>query len=101
MSVSDVVVSKPGGVTTAESLSKNLPMIIVKPIPGQEQNNANYLTQKGAAIKIDDPKQINLIVEDLIENPLKLKQFSEAASLIGKPNASLDVANLLLRLSNV
>ena len=101
MSISSIVISKPGGVTTAESLSKKLPMIIVKPIPGQEQNNANYLTQKGAAIKIDDPKQINLIVEDLIENPLKLKQFSEAAALIGKPNASLDIANLLLQLSNV
>jgi processive 1,2-diacylglycerol beta-glucosyltransferase len=101
MSVSNVIVSKPGGVTTAESLSKKLPMIIVKPIPGQEQNNTDYLTQKGAAIKIDSPKQINSVVDDLVKDPFKLRQFSEAASLIAKPNASLDVANLLLQLSNV
>ena len=51
MGVSDLVITKPGGVTTAEALAKRLAMIIIKPIPGQEANNTAYLTKEGAAIK--------------------------------------------------
>jgi len=58
--MSDIIVTKPGGVTTAEVLARSLPMIIVKPIPGQEQSNTAYLTKEGAAIKLDRPKEINL-----------------------------------------
>ena len=61
MSISDIVVTKPGGLTTTESLASNLPMIIINPIPGQEEENAEFLESKGIAkwIKKDDnPKEI-------------------------------------------
>jgi processive 1,2-diacylglycerol beta-glucosyltransferase len=96
MSISNLLITKPGGVTTAEALTKKIPMIIVKPIPGQEANNASYLTEKKAAIRIDDPRQIYLIVEDLLKNTAKLDRMREAAQRISKPNASLDIARLLL-----
>jgi len=98
MSVTDILVTKPGGITTAEALTKKIPMIIVKPIPGQEANNAIYLTEKGAAIKTDEPDSINFIVDDLLSNPDKLKRLSESAASISKPNASMDIAKLLLDL---
>lgn len=98
MSVSDIIITKPGGITTAEALAKNIPMIIVRPIPGQEVSNTFYLTQMQAAIKIDRLNDITAIVEDLTANPAKLKSFSESARGIGKPNASLDIAKLLLNL---
>ena len=98
MDVSDIIITKPGGVTTAEVLAKHLPMIIVKPIPGQEANNAAYLTEKGAAIKIDNPRDINLVIEDLLANPQKLNKIRESITRITKPNASLDIAKLLLSL---
>jgi processive 1,2-diacylglycerol beta-glucosyltransferase len=98
MSVSDMIISKPGGVTTAEVLAKNLPMIIVKPIPGQEENNTAYLTEKGAAIRVDKPRKISLVVEELLKNPSKLKQVSDAQRCISKPNASLDIARLILQI---
>lgn len=98
MGISDMIISKPGGVTTAEVLAKRLPMIIVKPIPGQEENNTAYLTEKGAAIKVDDPKKINETVDTLLNNPQKLRDLSGAAARIGKPNASLEIARLLLGL---
>jgi processive 1,2-diacylglycerol beta-glucosyltransferase len=97
MAISNIIISKPGGVTSAEALAKHLPMIIVKPIPGQEVNNTAYLTEKEAAIKIDDPKKTNLIIEDLLSHPAKLGHLRESASRISKPNASLDIARLLLR----
>jgi processive 1,2-diacylglycerol beta-glucosyltransferase len=98
MSISNIIITKPGGVTTAEVLAKKIPMVIVKPLPGQEANNTAYLTEKGAAVKIDEAKKINSVIEDLLYNPGKLSRMRECASLISKPNASLDIARLLLEL---
>ena len=100
MYISDLVVSKPGGVTTSEVLAKGKPMIIIKPLPGQEANNTAYLTQKGAALKIEDPGKINLAVEELIKNPYKLNNLCERAKQISKPNSSMDIARLLLKMHN-
>lgn len=98
MGISDIIITKPGGITTAEALAKKIPMIIVKPIPGQEANNARYLTEKGVAIKLDRAKDINFVIEDLLRNPVRLNQMRQAAPQISKPNASLDIAKLLLNL---
>jgi processive 1,2-diacylglycerol beta-glucosyltransferase len=97
MSVADIIITKPGGITTAEALVKKLPMIIVRPLPGQEANNTAYLTKKGAAIKLDDPREINQVIEDILSDQAKLKAFSEAAGRISKPQASMDIAKLLLQ----
>ena len=98
MAVSDIIITKPGGVTCAELLAKHLAMLIVKPLPGQEANNTRYLTEKGAAIKIDEPVDINLVIEDLLAEPDKLRRLRESADCLSKPNASLDIAKLLLDL---
>ncbi len=98
MGIADVIITKPGGITTAEALAKGVPMIIVRPIPGQEANNTAYLIKKQAAIKIDRARDINLVIEDLLQNPVKLKHLARASISIGKPNASLDTARLLLNL---
>ena len=98
MSISDVIVTKPGWITTAEALTKALPMIIVHPIPGQEQNNTAYLIEKGAALRLDNPKDLNLTVEALLNDKDKLKKLSESAARISKPNAAIDAAQLLLSL---
>ncbi|MFA5089464.1 MAG: glycosyltransferase [Candidatus Omnitrophota bacterium] len=96
MDVSDVIITKPGGVTTAEALAKNLAMIIINPIPGQEASNTAYLTSQKAAIKVDDPKQIKEVINDLFSNHIKLKRLREQAALLSKPNASFDIAKFLL-----
>lgn len=101
MSVSDAVITKPGGITTAEALSKKIPMIIIKPIPGQEINNTMYLMSKGAAVKVDKPKAIASVIDELVRNPKRLLAMREAAGRISKPHASVDIARLLLKLSNV
>jgi processive 1,2-diacylglycerol beta-glucosyltransferase len=100
MFISDVVISKPGGVTTAEVLAKGKPMIIVKPLPGQEANNTAYLTEKGAAIKVVQPRKINTVIADLLRNPARLNHLSLCARRIGKPHASMDIARLILKLTH-
>lgn len=96
MNVSSMIITKPGGITTSEALAKNLPMLIIKPIPGQEANNTSYLTKEGAAVKVDRLEDINLIVDNLLADPERLKCLREAAIRISKPNASFDIARLLL-----
>jgi processive 1,2-diacylglycerol beta-glucosyltransferase len=98
MDISDIIISKPGGVTTAEVLAKRIPMVIVKPIPGQETSNAAYLTERQAAIRTEKPRQIHNLVEKLLEDKAKINQLRESAGRIGKPNASLDIAKLVLGL---
>lgn len=98
MSVADIIITKPGGITTSEALSKNLPMIIINPIPGQEASNADFLCQNNAALQVADPKRIYLTVERLLNNPAQLKSVRDAAAQISKPNASMDIARLLLEL---
>ena len=98
MSISDCIITKPGGITTAEALAKRLPMIIVRPIPGQEASNAQYLIEKGAAVKIDDPRDINITIEELLRGRQRLKHMRDIAHSMSKPHASLDIARLLLSL---
>lgn len=101
MSASDVIVTKPGGITASEAISKKLPVIIIRPIPGQEANNTAYLSAKGAAIKLDFPEDINLVIDDLASNPKKLDTLRQSCARISKPDASMDIAGLLLKLCNV
>ena len=98
MHISKVIISKPGGVTTAEVLSMGLPMVIVKPIPGQEINNTNFLTQKQAAVKVDKTKEVYQVIDDLLGNKVKLERLRAAGLKIAKPGASMDIAKLLLSL---
>jgi processive 1,2-diacylglycerol beta-glucosyltransferase len=79
-------------------MSKALPMVIIKPIPGQEASNTAFLTSRGAAVKIDNAKVIHLVIDDLLLHPEKLQSMRQAAGSIGKPGASLDIARLLLGL---
>jgi processive 1,2-diacylglycerol beta-glucosyltransferase len=101
MGASDIIITKPGGITVAEALAKKLPMLIIKPLPGQEASNTAYLTKENAAVKIDNLKDINVMVEDLLLNKDKLNLLREASGSISKPDASQDIAELLLGLGNV
>jgi len=98
MSISDILITKPGGITTAEALSKGLPMIIVKPIPGQEAQNTSYLVRKKIAVKIEKENQIPSLIEELLINPNLIKDIRSKALRIARPNSSFEIAKLLLSL---
>ena len=95
MSISDLVVTKPGGLTTSESLASNLPMVVINPIPGQEEENAEFLESKGIAIwikKTDDSKKI---IEELLNNKDKLNKLKENTKILAKPNSTDDICKIL------
>ncbi len=69
MDEADVIVTKPGGLTTTEALSKKLPMIIPFAIPGQEQENTDFLVKEGVAIRVDEIESLPDRLEYLRKNP--------------------------------
>ena len=98
MQISDLVITKPGGITTAEALAKALPMLIVHPLPGQEAMNTRYLLNEGVALKAESPADVFVMLEELLYNKSKLADMSQKAAALSKPSSSSDVARLILEL---
>ena len=99
MSISDLVVTKPGGLTTSESLASNLPMIIINPIPGQEEENAEFLEENGIAIwikKTDDPYKK---LENLFSDEKKLADMKENTKKLARKYSTQNICDILLKRS--
>ena len=92
MDISDVLISKPGGITVSESLAKEIPLVIISPILGQETRNSAFLVRNNAAIKVKRLDDLKAALEGLISDPVKLDKMKEAIKLIEKPYAAYDVA---------
>lgn len=97
MSISDLVVTKPGGLTTSESLACNLPMVIINPIPGQEEENAEFLESKGIAIWIKKKDTPKIIFQELLSSPEKLAQMKENTKQLARPYSAETICNILLQ----
>lgn len=97
MTAATLVVTKPGGMTTTEALVKGLPMVIVKPIPGQEMYNTKFLLSQGAAIRVNRLNRVGQNIETLLEMPQCLFSMRQAALANGRANSSMDIARLILQ----
>lgn len=97
MQVSDVIVTKSGGLTCSECLAKSLPLIIIAPVPGQETRNCSVLVGEGAALKIDKPAQINKLIINLIDHPQTISRMKENIRRLAKPNSASEIVNLSLK----
>jgi processive 1,2-diacylglycerol beta-glucosyltransferase len=91
MACADLVVSKPGGLTTSETLARGVPMAIVNPIPGQESRNSDYLLEQGAATKINHPSLLPLKLGRLLDDPPRLARMRQSARALGHPQAAFSV----------
>ena len=100
MALASLVVTKPGGLTSSESLARGLPLVIVTPIPGQERSNATMLYEAGAAISGENPWTLGHRVGELLKDPHRLERMRQAALRLGRPHAAREVARGLLQLAN-
>src|SRR5258706_13991716 len=96
MCAADLVVSKPGGLTTSETLARGAAMVIVDPIPGQESRNSDFLLENGAAIKVNNVGTMAHKLTQLLANPERLATLRANSKKLGKPQAAYDVARLAL-----
>lgn len=98
MSISTIVVTKPGGLTTSESLASNLPILVINPIPGQEEENAEFLEAHNVAVwlrKKDDP---DAFIQELFSNPEKINEMKKNSELLAKRNSTKDICEIIIGL---
>lgn len=92
MAAADLCVGKPGGLTSSECLARALPMVIVDALPGQEERNAERLLEIGAAVRCRDLATLRWKVQQLLEDPARLRRLRVAAGSNARPRAAAVVA---------
>lgn len=100
MQISTVIITKPGGVTTAEALAKGIPMLIINPLPGQEAMNTRFLLKEGVAVKAEIPEDVPVILDELLYNQNKLGLMREKALALSKPDSAVNIAKLILEIAS-
>jgi len=96
MACSDLAITKPGGLTTSECLAMGLPMILHRPIPGQEERNADYLLEQGVALKACDAVTLEYRVRELLGHPAQLAAMRVRARRIARVDAARSVVKTVL-----
>jgi processive 1,2-diacylglycerol beta-glucosyltransferase len=79
MASADLLITKPGGLTTSEALAVGLPMLLYRPLPGQEQENAKYLTETGTAELVRRSSDLSSSLKRLLDSPWELKKMRRNA----------------------
>ena len=98
MHASDVLLSKPGGLTSSEALAARIPMILVKPLPGQEERNTSYLTARRAATRPRDTRDLAAAVEELLTSPERRADVLEHVDALRRPFAATAVGERIVEL---
>ena len=95
MAAADLILTKPGGLTTSEALALGKPLLILNPIPGQEAANSDFLLEQGAAVKVNCLEDLPFKLTSLLDSK-KLTQMSRAADELGRPGAAISVCGAVL-----
>lgn len=98
MAVSDLLITKAGGLTISEALAVGLPMLIYRPIPGQEAENTRYLLDAGAALTVYDIKELKVKLHLLLTQKHFYEALRSGAQAAGRPEAAYIAARILLSL---
>ena len=98
MTASDLVVGKPGGLTTSEALVKGLVLVIANPIPGQEERNSDHLLEAGAAIRCNNMPTLAYKIDRLLSDPVRFAGMQKNAYAMARPNAARDIVQKVLGL---
>jgi processive 1,2-diacylglycerol beta-glucosyltransferase len=98
MAAADLLVGKAGGLTTSEALARALPMVLVEPIPGQEERNSDHLLEAGAAIRCNNLPAAAWKIGALLDDPERLKRMQQAARAMARPGAAAAIAHDALTL---
>ena len=95
MQAADIIITKPGGLTITEALASNIPMAIFDAIPGQEEENADFLINHNMAIKLEKGQSCDKLIEELLINKEKLNNMKEACKSFDKNDSSKNICALI------
>lgn len=98
MSAADLMLGKPGGLTTSEALAKGLPFVIINPIRGQEERNTDHLLEEGVAIRCNNLPVLAYKIDKLLGDPVRLSNMRTNARRLGRPRSACDIVEKLLSL---
>lgn len=101
MRASDLVITKPGGLSSSEALASNCPMMIINPIPGQEQRNSDYLLENGAASILHHLNDGAYYVEKLLKNKERMASMVQQTRAIGRKDAALEITRQVMKLAKL
>ena len=96
----DLLISKPGGLTTTEALLNDVPMIVPYFIPGQEEENLDFLTNCGAALKTTKKYNLSVLLKVLIDDPSKIDNLRKNIKSIRKFDSAVNISNLVVDILN-
>ena len=88
MAAADLLIGKAGGLTSSEALARALPLVIINPIPGQEERNSDYLLEGGAAVKCNNLPALPYKVGALLGDAKRLERMRAAAGALARPEAA-------------
>ena len=94
MAVADLLITKPGGVTTSEALAAGLPMLLTHPIPGPEERHIRYLEQEGVALSALRTEDVPILTTRLLNHPARLEEMASRARELARPGAAYAVAQV-------
>lgn len=95
MTVADLIITKPGGLTSSEALAVGRPLLILDPIPGQEAANSDFLLERGAAAKVNRAEDLPFKIGQLLSGK-KLQELARAAKALGRPTAAAEICRLVV-----
>jgi processive 1,2-diacylglycerol beta-glucosyltransferase len=98
MAAADIVLGKPGGLTTSEALAKGLVFVIVNPIPGQEERNSNHLLEEGVAIRCNNLPVLAYKIDRLLDDPSRFASMQANSLRLARPRAAQEIIAKLLSL---
>lgn len=99
MAMSDVIVTKPGGLTLTEAITMRLPMVLYRPIPGQEEINAEFAVRAGVAVRARSAREAQAFLLRVRENPAILQRMRSAAQEMPTIGAAQNIANRIVDLA--
>ena len=98
MDASDCIITKPGGLTSSEAMAKGLPIVIVNPIPGQEDRNTEFLLNNGVAMSVTPTCPLDEVLFQLFSDERRIELMKQSISLIAKPNSTRDICEFAKKL---
>ena len=88
----DLIIGKAGGITIAEAMALNKPMLLFAPLPGQEERNANFLIKNRLADFAEDPRQLEALIKKYLQHPGALAALKNNIAETARPYAARDIA---------